>query len=161
MCCIKYKLFLVHTNDPYLFSNLFGVQLRNIINTCYYRSKPTLLSQAPPAAEPSSPTHYPSIQAELGGLLAQIVGTTRKREASQALASFDSQSENALNYIKKGHSMLLDAHHEVIRSLRQTLEKEMHGNICEDTDQRPTTRRKNWHGATPSHATQLAGNDGN
>ncbi|CAM0150349.1 unnamed protein product [Urochloa decumbens] len=121
----------------------FGLlPLRNSNNTCYHTTNHPS-ADVPP--EPLAGTHFPSLQAELHGLVAQISSSSRKSQALLALANFDSKAKKASGYMNMGQNILQDAHQKVIHTLRQILHDEVHGNNSEEhheqshgSDQAPT-----------------------
>uniref|UniRef100_A0A0A9A456 Uncharacterized protein n=1 Tax=Arundo donax TaxID=35708 RepID=A0A0A9A456_ARUDO len=100
------------------------LHLRNSMNTCYFKTAPDV-SKANAFGEPGSADLFPSIQAELGVLVAQIVSKPKKREAMEALAKFDAKAKCALSVIKREQLHLQDAQQEIIRTLRNILEMEV------------------------------------
>ncbi|CAL4995102.1 unnamed protein product [Urochloa decumbens] len=121
----------------------FGLlPLRNSNNTCYHTTNHPY-ADVPP--EPLAVTHFPSLQVELHGLVAQISSSSRKSQALLALANFDAKAKKASGYMNMGQNILQDAHQKVIHTLRQILHDEVHGNNSEEhheqshgSDQAPT-----------------------
>ncbi|OEL16488.1 hypothetical protein BAE44_0022495 [Dichanthelium oligosanthes] len=155
---LQYKYQITHTETPrarYFHQNViqqiisadktkdhqgkvtFGLlQLRNITNTCYQTTQhhsPNVL----PTFEPLPTPHFPSMQVELGGLVAQIDSRKRKMQAMQALATFDTKSKKASSYINSAHVMLRDAHRDVIHTLRRILQDDVHDMINKDHGDAP------------------------
>ncbi|CAL5059089.1 unnamed protein product [Urochloa decumbens] len=94
----------------------FGLlPLRNSNNTCYHTTNHPS-ADVPP--EPLAGTHFPSLQVELHGLVAQISSSSRKSQALLALANFDSKAKKASGYMNMGQNILQDAHQKVIHTLR-------------------------------------------
>ncbi|CAL4988272.1 unnamed protein product [Urochloa decumbens] len=107
----------------------FFLILRNSNNTCYHTTNQPS-ADVPP--EPLAGTHFPSLQVELHGLVAQISSSSRKSQALLALANFDSKAKKASGYMNMGQNILQDAHQKVIHTLRQILHDEVHGNNSEE-----------------------------
>uniref|UniRef100_K3YCC0 Uncharacterized protein n=1 Tax=Setaria italica TaxID=4555 RepID=K3YCC0_SETIT len=116
--------------------------LRNNIDTCYHTTQ-NLSSNTPPSIEPLATTSFPSMQAELRGLVDQISGEPRKTQAMLALASFDAKAKKASSYVTIGQQMLSDAHQAATRTLQAILNDEMDGNDSEDHDNQPHASQAN------------------
>ena len=84
-------------------------------------------SSTQPSVQSLGATHFPSMQAEHKGLVAQIGSRSRKTQAMLALANFDAKAKKATSYVNIGHQMLRDAHQAAIHTLQTILHDEVHG----------------------------------
>lgn len=112
------------------------MQLRISTSTCYHETQHPS-SNVPPSIEPLAATHFPSMEVELHGLVAQIGSRSRKTQAMLALANFDAKARKASSYMNMGQQMLQDAHRAAISTLRTILHDEVHGNNTEDYHDHP------------------------
>ncbi|RLM54265.1 hypothetical protein C2845_PM10G10430 [Panicum miliaceum] len=131
---LQCKYQIAHTDTPR--AKYFDQNLRISTSTCYHETQHPS-SNVPPSIELLVATHFPSMQVELHGLVAQIGCRSRKTQAILALANFDAKAWKALCYMNMGHQMLQDARQAAIRTLRTILYDEVHGNNTEDYHDHP------------------------